>query len=960
MRVTHRMLAHAVNRNLKHNMHALNKYSNQLSTGRVFDRPSQDPVGTYKVMRIAGTGLARNEQYRRNIGEGISWLSSTEDALAGTIDALQRLREISVYAANEMFTAADRLAVAPEVNQLLDYLVSLGNTELAGLYIFGGHRTEQKPYAIAGAGGDMIDIWHNLASGLDKKVGAGTGIVVENLATGNYAVSTAASEQVAHLGYARFEGAVTAPGAADNNYVLQFNVDGVIYQVRGTVESGASASETVDTFVNAINNKSGLKDYIRAEKVEGTNLLRVERIDGGGKSFSFWGDMEGAGATAINGLAGHPADPGAAFNPSLQNITSLDGITQNDFLEGIYKVVTDNEMAPVNSVAKVEEYFRIAGNEAATVAANGDNELNVSFFVEIDEITEEGIILSYKFETLAKDGSTADSGSGTLGPIADGADLAGEINALVGGDVFNNFILPTPEELRVGDKLVANVSARANDGDDGVAFHRDGKEAAAFVFNNVSGQAVDFKFFQLDTDPKSPTYGFTPKAATTGAVPSAIQLSFADVADGGLLKTTPANPAASFTVGPTVTVVTEYLQGAREGFFGTDKIRITNNSDAELTGSIALEIMEAVRYQDLSDARKAQIGGEVNDRIIRLSVRSLLQDLGGTPYEGTYGLRDGEDIYINLNQLRDGGQQIAFSVGGKNVSLNITGLEPLTFEHDISLVGDKMVLQISPPAAFTSTADKFDRFSLHRDYGALDESGRPTTGEEVSWYFRSDESVFDGRTSVLKFFDINPISGNLFTSTLKAKFDTFATAEAVEYRDREEILAFGVPDEEYGKYPASIFTFIAEGEAYYQGDGGQRLVEIAPGVDVPVNISGLNAFDPRGIDGVGLFQAVNTMYQALIHNNRDALGGQVLIELDENLDNLLRNRSELGARMERFLVTENRHHSEHIFLRELRTKIEDIDMADVITEFSLQEVAYQSALATGARMIYPSLIDFLR
>ena len=60
------------------------------------------------------------------------------------------------------------------------------------------------------------------------------------------------------------------------------------------------------------------------------------------------------------------------------------------------------------------------------------------------------------------------------------------------------------------------------------------------------------------------------------------------------------------------------------------------------------------------------------------------------------------------------------------------------------------------------------------------------------------------------------------------------------------------------------------------------------------------------------------------------------------------------------LTTEGSIESEQIYLRELRSKVEDIDIAEAITEFMMQENAYQAALATGARIVYPSLIDFLR
>jgi len=148
VRVTHRMLAQTVNRNLRHNLHSLQEKSAQLSSGRLFTRPSQDPVGTYKVMRISGAGLMRNEQYQRNISEGITWLTVTEEALAEAIEAVQRLRELAVYTANGTLTPEDMQAIAPEVRQLLENLVGIGNAEVTGLYIFGGHQTKEAPFLL--------------------------------------------------------------------------------------------------------------------------------------------------------------------------------------------------------------------------------------------------------------------------------------------------------------------------------------------------------------------------------------------------------------------------------------------------------------------------------------------------------------------------------------------------------------------------------------------------------------------------------------------------------------------------------------------------------------------------------------------------------------------------------------------------------------------------------------------
>lgn len=146
MRITHRMMAQSVSRNVRDNLYLLEKRAVQLSSGHSFTRPSHDPAGVYKTMRISGTGLYRNEQYQRNIGEGITWLTVTEDAFMETIDIVQRLKDLAIYAATGSITPEDREKIRPEVEENLQHLIGIGNTEVGGLYVFGGHQTQDPPF----------------------------------------------------------------------------------------------------------------------------------------------------------------------------------------------------------------------------------------------------------------------------------------------------------------------------------------------------------------------------------------------------------------------------------------------------------------------------------------------------------------------------------------------------------------------------------------------------------------------------------------------------------------------------------------------------------------------------------------------------------------------------------------------------------------------------------------------
>lgn len=147
MRVTHRMVADKINNNLHSNLRRLEHFAHQLSSGKVFTRPAENPVGVGRVMGYTAA-ISRNEQYMKNMNESRGWLETTEMALNEGINILQRLRELCVYGANDSLTLDERQTLACEVEELQEHLLGIANTEINGLYIFGGHRTLEAPYSV--------------------------------------------------------------------------------------------------------------------------------------------------------------------------------------------------------------------------------------------------------------------------------------------------------------------------------------------------------------------------------------------------------------------------------------------------------------------------------------------------------------------------------------------------------------------------------------------------------------------------------------------------------------------------------------------------------------------------------------------------------------------------------------------------------------------------------------------
>lgn len=140
MRVTQNMMTNGILQHLSDGYGKLADLQNQLASGKKITRPSQDPV--VATMGIAyRTDVSHVEQYQKNVTTAQKWLDSSDSALGQVNDVLQRVRELVTEASNDTYTADQRAAAGVEVDQLTQQLVTLGNTQIGGQYIFSGNDT---------------------------------------------------------------------------------------------------------------------------------------------------------------------------------------------------------------------------------------------------------------------------------------------------------------------------------------------------------------------------------------------------------------------------------------------------------------------------------------------------------------------------------------------------------------------------------------------------------------------------------------------------------------------------------------------------------------------------------------------------------------------------------------------------------------------------------------------------
>ncbi|MGM0651583.1 MAG: flagellar hook-associated protein FlgL, partial [Bacillota bacterium] len=632
MRITHRMIANTVNFNLQSSLNRLEQYSNQLSTGKAFHKPSQNPVGVGRVMGYSAS-IDRNEQYRMNMNQSKSWLENSEDALHNGLDVMQRIRELAIHGANESLTAEDRRAIAPEVLEFIDHLIGAANTESNGLYIFGGHQTAKEPF-----------VRHNV-----------------------YGIKEHYLEQT-HQGHATFDAGGLQVGTENREIGLEFVVDGEKYSV-SAFSGGADRQESFENIKAAVEGHSKLGQHF---SVDGDhNGMVISRATPGDFTIEA---VTAEGWTVIDNLDEGDLEEVLSAD---QNIESLSAVNPNSFLSGDYSILTEDTDAAcaVDSATRFYQYSQSGDNLVSSVEATTADQ-NQSASLMVTDVDGDEITFSYQYKEMDPgDGAIAtETNTFTVDLVTDPDPFEIDIGENTYELSFNG------GEFTAGDRLVINTNAEiaAADEADLVHLHRDGDTDSFFSYafddGTLNNDTFSFEFFSLDEKN------------------GALLESSMDLAWGaGTFETSddPDAPAAGFSVeqagkGGTFAERTEKIDadGLQNGTYRFEESPYTAEDDFDSDIRIGQQYLQGSAASVLTgsaDPDQVSLSTSDEDRnaSVLLEVRSIDYDTGEVRYDytsyeyemdGTYH-RESGTFALNL------GGNATQSVNIGNIAVDVDGLD---------------------------------------------------------------------------------------------------------------------------------------------------------------------------------------------------------------------------------------------------------------------------------------------
>ena len=147
----------------------------------------------------------------------------------------------------------------------------------------------------------------------------------------------------------------------------------------------------------------------------------------------------------------------------------------------------------------------------------------------------------------------------------------------------------------------------------------------------------------------------------------------------------------------------------------------------------------------------------------------------------------------------------------------------------------------------------------------------------------------------------------------------------------------------------------------YAGDGGVVAREIGPGVSVQVNVLGSDLLGSGSGDGklLDTLRGISAHLQGGSTADMNALRGSDLQGLDQNLSAIAQAQATVGATTNRLQSASSRLQDMAQTTTQLLSNVQDADMAQTMTDFSMQQAVYESALRAGANIVQESLLNFL-
>jgi flagellin len=330
------------NRQLRQGNQVLNKVFQQLSSGLRINQAADDAAGLAISSRFTSQIRGLNQAVR-NASDGVSLVQTADSALASTGENLQRIRELSIQAANGTLTDADRQAIQSEVDQLTEEIGRVADTTT-----FNGQRVLDGSFQRAS---------FQVGANANETIGVpGADTRTERLGAAAVATSGAIDPSGLQAGELTINGVdVRATQATDDTLSTANNTGSAI---------------AVAAAINDVSEDTGVTATVNATEVEGGAV-------GGGQLDS--NNQLIINGESISGFAVQSDDAGGGLVDAINAVADRTGVTASRTADGTVALTAqDGRNIDVQTTGNADTITGLAaGTTTGTVTLTSDEQFTI-------------------------------------------------------------------------------------------------------------------------------------------------------------------------------------------------------------------------------------------------------------------------------------------------------------------------------------------------------------------------------------------------------------------------------------------------------------------------------------------------------------------------------------------------------------------------------------------------------
>ena len=268
MRVTQNTVSNMLQQNLQLMMQTQATLEQESSTGYKVNAPGDDPVAAQQILHLNSLNAA-SVQYSRNITSATATLSMSDSAMSSMNTALTSLKEVALEMSTGTINGSDMAAAVSQVQQLKSQIISLGNTQVNGNYIFGGFKSSTPPFDATTGAYSGTD--NNVTIQIDQNSSVAVGTSGAQLISGGTPPGSSGTDMMSI-----FDNLTTALTNGDTAGVQAqlSNIDSAITQV-STADSVVGASLNRLTAASSIATSMQLANTTALSSIQDADYISV-------------------------------------------------------------------------------------------------------------------------------------------------------------------------------------------------------------------------------------------------------------------------------------------------------------------------------------------------------------------------------------------------------------------------------------------------------------------------------------------------------------------------------------------------------------------------------------------------------------------------------------------------------------------------------------------------------------